>query len=316
MKNKIYYWASDSSNNSGEGILAKIFLKNLLRANKNFQLININPVSKNKNNLIGNYLMPYYGILKLWTYHLQNKKICYINYLPLWNFLIFLFLPSNTILGPITGTIINRKFSFFLNFFNKISIFIISLRFKKILLASNFFLKDFKNIKVFSNFILSDFKKSKSSNKKKYDFIIYNRKYATKGNEFISNVANFLSNKNYKVAIIGDKLNIKNIYNFGYVKRSIAIKIISQSRFALSSAENLYSFFNQDCLSKNLFIFYNQEFRRYCKYFKNQLLPINYKNRKIALKAIINQLHKKNYSKNNYIYNFTFKNYFKLVGKI
>ena len=33
----------------------------------------------------------------------KNKEICYINYLPLWNFLIFILLPPKTILGPVTG---------------------------------------------------------------------------------------------------------------------------------------------------------------------------------------------------------------------
>ena len=310
MKNKIYYWANDSSKNSGEGILAKIFLKNLLKSNKTFKLINLNTVDKSKNNLAGNYLMPYYGVLKIWIYYLQNKKVCYINYLPLWNFLIFLSLPPNIILGPITGTIINRKFNFFLNFFNKISIFIISFRFKKILLASNFFLKHFKNKKVFYNFILSDFKKSKSVNKKKFDLVIYNRQYATKGNLFISKIIKILSSKNLKIAIIGDKFEDKKVYNYGYIKRNTAKKIISKSRFAISSQENLYSFFTQDCLSKNLIIFYNKEFKNYCIYFENQLVPIDYKNEKKTANIILKHLSKRNISKKNYSYKFNFKEYF------
>ena len=34
---------------------------------------------------------------------MKGNKICYINYLPIWNFLIFVVLPKKTILGPITG---------------------------------------------------------------------------------------------------------------------------------------------------------------------------------------------------------------------
>ena len=310
MKDKIYYWASDSSKNSGEGILAKIFLKNLLKSNNNFKLINLNTVEKSKNNLAGKYLMPYYGVLKIWKYYLQNKKVCYINYLPLWNFLIFLSLPPNTILGPITGTIIKRKFNLFLNFFNKVSIFIISFRFKKILLATNFFLKHFKSKKVFYNFILSDFEKSKSVNKKKFDFVIYNRQYATKGNIFTSKIIKILSSKNLNIAIIGDKFNDKKVHNFGYIKRNTAQKIISKSRFAISSEENLYSFFTQDCLSKNLIIFYNKEFKKYCIYFKNQLVPIDYQNEKKTIKIILKHFSKKNISKKKYYNKFNFKEYF------
>ena len=39
----------------------------------------------------------------------KNKTICYVNYLPLWNFLLFVFLPPNTLLGPITGGSLYNK---------------------------------------------------------------------------------------------------------------------------------------------------------------------------------------------------------------
>jgi hypothetical protein len=39
----------------------------------------------------------------LWKDFLSGKKTIYVNYLPLWNFLIFLLLPPGSILGPITG---------------------------------------------------------------------------------------------------------------------------------------------------------------------------------------------------------------------
>ena len=44
---KIYYWACDISQNSGEGILASLFLKKFINNKKNSYFVNIN--SKNKN---------------------------------------------------------------------------------------------------------------------------------------------------------------------------------------------------------------------------------------------------------------------------
>jgi hypothetical protein len=38
---------------------------------------------------------------------------------------------------------------------------------------------------------------------KKFDFVIYHRKYETKGNEFIERIITFLTNNNYKIAVIG-----------------------------------------------------------------------------------------------------------------
>ena len=91
--------------------------------------------------------------------------------------------------------------------------------------------------------------------------MIYYRKYETKGNEFIKKIIIILLKNNYKIAIIGDKIiNNKNINNFGYVKRQKAKKIISMSRYSIASAENLYSFFAQDCLSYGLIVFYNNIF--------------------------------------------------------
>ena len=39
--NKIYFWACDISNNSGEGILANLFLRKYFNNKKKIKLINI-----------------------------------------------------------------------------------------------------------------------------------------------------------------------------------------------------------------------------------------------------------------------------------
>ena len=41
-KKKVYYWACDISENSGEGILANSFIKNYLQNNKNTIFENLN----------------------------------------------------------------------------------------------------------------------------------------------------------------------------------------------------------------------------------------------------------------------------------
>ena len=55
----------------------------------------------NKKGFIHKYVVPL--IICIYIKINFNKKFIYVNYLPLWNFLIFLILPKHTILGPITG---------------------------------------------------------------------------------------------------------------------------------------------------------------------------------------------------------------------
>ena len=83
--------------NSGRKFfLAKNFIKLLKKKYSNYKLINLNKFQKN--NFLYNYIYSVWGIIKIWNYYLKNYKVCYINYLPIWNFLIFLFLPKKVIL--------------------------------------------------------------------------------------------------------------------------------------------------------------------------------------------------------------------------
>ena len=96
-KKELFVWTCDYSENTGEGKLARLFLKKLNKKN-NFKIVfNQKKVVKKK------YLSTLMGITYCWKKFLKKEKVCYLNYLPLWNFLIFIFLPPKTILGPITG---------------------------------------------------------------------------------------------------------------------------------------------------------------------------------------------------------------------
>ena len=63
-------------------------------------------IDKNLNkSFFSKYLVPIIGIFYGWFYYIQNKKFIYLNYLPLWNFLLFVLMPPKTLFGPITGGI-------------------------------------------------------------------------------------------------------------------------------------------------------------------------------------------------------------------
>ena len=155
-------WASDYAENSGEGNLARLFTKYLIKR-KNYK-IKINKMNNIKYN---KYLSPFIGISYCWKYYFVNKKVAYINYLPLWNFFIFMFLPPKTILGPITGgakyssrhklNFLIRKYLFTL--FYKISECFLLLRSSEI---------------IFSTDLLKEKLSKKLKQKSKFNFLIKN----------------------------------------------------------------------------------------------------------------------------------------------
>ena len=164
-------WSCDYKKNSGEGQLARKFI-NLKFKNKKIKVL-----TPKSNFYLSNYLYQIYGILILWYFYLSGKKVIYINYLPLWNCLIFLFSPPKTIFGPITGSLqINKTKNFksllrllIFPIIYKISLLILNYRKKEIIFSTNILFNLIsKNIRKKSkfNFVLDNFKLIKLKNKK------------------------------------------------------------------------------------------------------------------------------------------------------
>ncbi|MDC3349243.1 hypothetical protein OAV65_01930, partial [Candidatus Pelagibacter sp.] len=102
MKEKeIYVWACDLDKFRGEGILANEFIKDLRKYTTKRLVIEYPKNNHRKINFsfFKNYITPFIGIIKIWKNYLYGRDTCYINFLPLWNFFIFLLLPPKTILG-------------------------------------------------------------------------------------------------------------------------------------------------------------------------------------------------------------------------
>ena len=242
----------------------------------------------------------------------NNKNIIYINYLPLWNFLIFLILPQHTILGPITGTNIVkdkqninkliRKYSFPL-FFN-ISLAIINKKFEKIIFSTNILEKYFHKIKskFLSNYVLNSFKintnKSEKRIHKKYDLIFYNRNHRNKFNKDLIKIIDALS-KTRKVCIIGDKFLSfsKNILNFGYIPREKVNKIMRKTRFAICGQENLYTFFAIDAYNHGCQLISDRQLKIFQFAKSKNFHFIDYKYSEINIKKILKILNKNKFQK-------------------
>tara|TARA_B110000503_G_scaffold65373_1_gene102767 strand:+ start:497 stop:1453 length:957 start_codon:yes stop_codon:yes gene_type:complete len=304
--NRINFWASDFSLKSGEGKLARMFVNKLKQKNTTNKIIQIKSrFTKNDGNLknqffssfLHKYLIPLYGAFRLWVFYFRGGKICYLNYLPLWNFTIFLLLPPKCILGPITGTIDKQAQFFLKKLLENISALIIKIRYKKIIFANNFYQDKFKNH--FHNFIMSDFGTKNTKNKNKFDFIFYIRDEFLEKNTFIKNLIEHLSLLNYKIVTIGGTINIRGVKNFGYCGHKKTQKIISSCKYSVANRENLYSFFTQDCLKNNLIVFYNEQFKQYEQLKLKNFNPINFDNHNLAIKRILLTI-KTNAIKNNF----------------
>ena len=279
-KKTLFIWACDYSENTGEGKLARIFVENL-----NFKK-KYNLKFNQKKTLSFRYISTIFGILFCWQKYLNKKKVCYLNYLPLWNFLIFILLPPKTILGPITGGA-NFSKSNILNYhlrknifpiFYKISEFFLYRRSSNIIFSTDL-LKKYLSKKTIKkgkfNFILKNFKLQKKV-AKKIDFLIYYRKHKNKKTFFPINFIRKLSLREFSISIIGDKLNIPKVKNYGNISNKKVSKLQSISKYTIASGENLYSFFIIECLSNNVQVLLDSNYKKKIVFFKKQFIKINY----------------------------------------
>ena len=348
MKNNnfdIYAWACDLEDYRGEGILGRNFLKNLSKVKKNKSIFVETPESnyhikngkfkktkkkkiKNLNlNFYYNYISPLIGILKIILFYKKKEK-CFVNFLPLWNFIIFYFLPRNTILGPITGSVYYsnvKNFNEFLRkylipIFYKISIIICLRKNFKLLFSTELLKKYTKKIgkkKKYFNYNLINFENQKDriAQRKDIDFLFYYRKYSAHDSSSQVNIIKNLSERNFKIVVIGNRLNFPNVKNKGIISRKSVFKILKKTKFSINEATNFYSIFLLDCVASGVKIFYNKKSHN-----KNFLLPKKYflkidfseskKSSNIISKNIINYKIIKKFKFNKKIFLKFYKNYF------
>lgn len=282
IKKKLYVWACDYSENSGEGKLARLFIKNLNCKNE-FE------IKLNQKNILNyKYLSPLLGIVYCWKKYFKSQKVCYLNYLPLWNFIIFIFLPPKTILGPITGGA-NFDKSMMLNYFirssvfpifYKISEFSLNLRDVNIIFSTNllkkYLLKKTVKKSVF-NFVVKNFSFKKNKKQKKiFDFLIYYRDHKNKKKFFPYNLIKKLIKLNFKILVVGDKLKIPHIKNYGYLPNYKVSELQSKSRYTIASGENFLSFFVLECLSNNVKVIVEKDLIDNITFYKKNFIKLDF----------------------------------------
>jgi len=326
IKFDLYCWACDFSSNRGEGILARHYISSLSKIQRKKILIKtpvgdyiiVNGIlkdtkKKSKNhskinlNFFENYFYPIIGILYLWINYLNKRGVCYLNFLPLWNIFLYIFLPPKTHLGPITGFIFKKKvtnLNFFLrkylnNLLFKLSLKILFYRQNKVYfstdLLKDLIIKENKN-KVFFNYLINLIEIKNIRKKKNIDLLIYNRNYSVKNNSLRNKLLLTLSKMNLKIYIIGDYLPFKKIKNLGFVERKKCYSLLYRTKFIINSGENPYNIFTIDAFNNHANIIYENFFTKKIKFFnKNKLFFLNF----AYPNSIINFFNKKKYYKIN-----------------
>ena len=321
-KQKYFCWVCDYRQTNGEGITAKMFLDYYSKTHninpKDIYLRNLDDSTslydlnfkteklKDLNlNFVQKYLSPFIGILYLWIKFITGKKTMYINFLPLWNFVIFLFLPPNIVLGPITGSkeynknevkgveAFFRRYLMFIQF--RISCNILRFRHKNLIFNTEN-LKSLLPKKILEkskfNFVF-DLYKSNSLKKdliltknRKIDFLFYIRFYPSKGTNLLIKYINILK-REYNIATFGERTGENDINEFGKISKDKVKELCNNSKFAFLSLENFYSLFALDCLNSGTKIFFNKdnEFDKQLL-LENKIFPINYYDTENSLKII------------------------------
>lgn len=281
-KKKIFIWTCDYSKNSGEGKLARLFVKNFNKKKKFIIKFNQKKILNQK------YISTFWGIIYCWRKYLNQETVCYLNYLPLWNFLIFIFLPPKTILGPITGGAYYSKsnnVSYFVRslifpIFYKISEFSLNLRninpiFSTDLLKKYLSRKTVVNSKF--NFVVKNFFFKKNiKKKKKIDLLIYYRKHGNKKSLFPFNLLKKFIKFKFKIYIVGDKLDLANVKNCGFLTNKKISNLQSQSRYTIISGENPYSFFILECISHHIKVIVEKKMKNKITILKKNFIDLNY----------------------------------------
>ena len=287
LVDKYFCWACDFSDKTGEGNLARLFVKKKFAQN-NYQIFTVNNIRIlnfiNFKILNYKYFSPLIGVLFCWYLFIKGKKVIYLNYLPLWNCLLFIFLPPKTIFGPITGGAYYKNKSIIRKFFFPMAFKLseLFLNFRKInFYFSTDLLKKFLNKSTIKkskfNYIFNYYKK-KSYQYKEIDFLIYYRKHNNKETFFPYNFIKKLIYLNFKIQIVGDHFKNKYVVNHGYISNDKINHLLSKTFYSITSDENIYSLFTIECINNNVKIITDIKNKNKIKFSKNNFILLNLKN--------------------------------------
>jgi len=294
---KLLFWCSDFNLHDGEGVLAVKLIKDATLLNNCTSTV-VTPeliyrvsrskagvtIKDRKNNLslfskinykksstFYKYILPLMGLFFLNKRQFKYDTLFYMNYLPLWNFLIFMFAGSRIRLGPITGSFVgsdyfsdNRK-----NNFNvvlrkyvfpalyRLSVRIIKYKKYDLLWPANqavyHYLSNVKNVcKVLSPSLMYGFldpsKELMSVRDKKYDILVYFRHHPSKNPDLTIEIIERLMLK-YKVVVIGNDVSLSKVESLGYIPQKDITQLCHQVKLVVSCSNEASGIFFMEVAS-------------------------------------------------------------------
>ena len=307
-KHTTYIWSCEFEKSSGEGLLANEFIKYYIKFNINSKIILETPyfkyfISKGKiikkfnckKNILLNYkyFSPFFGVAKIIRQSYFADSVIYLNYLPIWNFLLFLLLPAKTILGPITGSDVKNKINsinqvfryILLSFFIFFSKKIIKKKFRNIIFSTNLIKKInlIYYIKNFSLIYLSS-KNNRSKVFKDIDLVYYFRNHSNKFLKEEIYLLHKLIKLKFKILFCGDsldKFSKLKINSLGYVPEAKLTTLLDRCKFVIAPLENPHSFFVQKSILSNVHIIFRKSQMKFIKNIYKSYSVIDFDNKKI-----------------------------------
>ena len=319
IKHTTYIWSCEFEKSSGEGLLANEFIKYYIKFNINSKIILETPyfkyfISKGKiikkfnckKNILLNYkyFSPFLGVAKIIRQSYFADSVIYLNYLPIWNFLLFLMLPAKTILGPITGSDAKNNINSIKQIFRYIllplfiffSKKIIKKKFRNIIFSTNL-IKNINLVHYIKNFSLIYLSSQNSRRKvfKDIDLVYYFRNHSNKFLKEEIYLLHKLMQLKFKILFCGDSFNDfskLHINSLGYVPEAKLSALLDRCKFVIAPAENPHSFFIQKSILSNVHIIFRKSQMKFIKNIYKSYSIIDFDNKNI-LELIIKVLAKK-----------------------
>ena len=88
----------------------------------------------------------------------------------------------------------------------------------------------------------------------------------------------------YKILVVGDRLNLSGTINYGYVDKKNLNYILQNTKYFISSNENLTNFFALDCINNDVKIITTIKYKKLNKKFNKNIIYLSQKN--ISIKKI------------------------------